>query len=565
MAGASGPWYPPIETVNDLLWYNTVTKDYFHMPASASTAAQRVAEASRVANTPNVVIANNAILQNIINAQKKPGVVVPIGFQFPPQPVTRLSTPGVSQLIQARKALGAAGQAVAIIGMGIQVKNFLDGVSDFLSVSLVQGRLQLNTVVAGSDAERWDFGNIVYFTPCLQREPREARVTLNCPLPLPGVGWTFAKFHWAITTTGGDSPSVDVSKASTAPFRAQAGRMRSMGAAEEGIPADIFMWYPLRYSLDEQAFILGVSNGLQPPLGGPPEFNLPRMFHLNWDSATSRNNGSGRGYSLVNTQNLGLCLNALSVGDGGFIVGTAYPLNGPLADGPGVPIGQNIAPIHPSFFLYLGTVVRSRPFLGGSLRVMCYPGKRTIWNRYNRISYNDYLPMIPRVIPFNRMAQPGYRTAMSALNNACSHVYVDPSDGSDLLPALNPVGAMTTVIVGPISVLIKQGNDLLSQDNGTAAQITGNADCTPLTVSWFNVRLFESARVPGLHTIILYQGMDGSFDCRQKKYAYVNLFVTANPTIYYSPNVGYTGLATDTPFSNLFGAPDRGFGFQGDC
>lgn len=476
------------------------------------------------------------------------GVTVPTGTVFQSAPITRIA--GASQLIQAAKVAGQTG--VIALTAYMVLKDLAQQIADRYSVQVVQGRLQHNTKIAQTDADRVGVGNTLYFAPTYQREPRAARVSLFYPPGIITGEFLNKPIHHSIVTTSGDCPSLRFDTVCQKPFGVDASKLPSAFSSlndGDGIPADVFMYWPAQPNFQ------GASDA--EPNVPSSRSKLPRMFYLNWHSATSRNNGeplgpARRGFDLVNTDELGLCLNAKTVAQGGFI----HNFDSLIAV--------------PRLYLYLGTVAM---YAGD---VTCAPGCRTLWNNYNRLAYDDFTSMNPQLERFNREATQAYLAYFSLGRTYCSHIFLDPTDGSNQLPGISnqALGRFSTTIIGPLSVRVihkAQVNVIIYKGAGTdPAYQEGVLNCSPVNVEMTNLHLPAAVQGPGLHEIACYQGLALDVDCRHKRYTFVN---SKFDNYWWSENFGYS------PDENSFGeptvalAPDdcmgktRGFGFAmtGGC
>lgn len=487
----------------------------------------------------------------------------PITTRIASAPITRISY--VGPFLRVLGTLGTAFQA------GMILSDLSDRVDDDLRVRLVQGRLQHTTNVVTRDEDRLGSENTLYYVPIYQQEPNLARVTLFTPPNPPGGSGPARRLHWPIRTLRGNCPFVDVTLPSTHPFDIDTNRIRRQTVVDEDndIPADIFMCWPEDYYFNEV--------DSHSPNVEQHAARLPRLFYLNWHDRTRRNNGlsgsSRVGFDLINTDelnrgNVGLCLNAKTVEANGFIVERST--------------GPRLA--NPLYYLYLGTVSRHLGY------VMCDIGMRTLWNRYNRLEYNDFEQMIPSVVPMNRRAVQGYRARFSVVRNMSSHVWVDPTDGSSPLPGISGelIGKFSTVAVGPVTAVVKHVSDDVITTRGVDGPQTfqtSAADCVPTNIEWDNIRLPLGSQGPGVHTIGAFQGLPtGVTDCTGKNYGFVNI---STGTFYFFPDppavampAGFparppgfsrTGPLTLLGIDYSFPAPDdclnktRGFGFRGSC
>lgn len=471
----------------------------------------------------------------------------------------------------------------------------------------VQGRLQITNLITNSDADRCGFGNIIKYVPIYQEDPGLAAIQLSRPSfdlgatrGLESLNSTFngpsdgSIHNFPICTVEGRIPVLDlsapspISVANNGIFNISASKLPDQSKVKKGIPADIFICYPKRrLQLPADTY-----ERFDP---APPDNRyygsatteetlkemLPRLFYLNWYSATARNNGAGYGpglvgHSLVSRADYGLCLEARSSngaggdGGGGFIIPTV----------------TNIAAIDARrrenadwLYVYLGTVL---PVDDGIVQLDA--GYRLIYNQYNRLPYRDIRAEPKKYLRTNRWmaVDPGANEFLHVSPewvNVWQHYFLNPALSTDPTVAVPRNGQLRTTIFGPLKINVRLNNQFVMKctklGNANAdAFDDGVLNCSPTRVDLTNLRVVpeNGFYANGLNTIdVVVQSNNSSALPLTSNYG-----VTGDiKDILYIANYGYITDSDDANYNSygqqltspLYDRLSLGgiFGLQGEC
>lgn len=389
-----------------------------------------------------------------------------------------------TQLSRITRAIRGAAIIGQVIGAGLIVRDILNDVARSITVQPIQGRLQFNAFIANNDEDRCAGGNIVYYAPIYQEEPWKSKIRLRIPaFKIRRGDATVIAYDMACVTDRNHIPALRLDQPSPVPFAATvpgaAASLVEFQTTRALIPADIFICWPsdvggLIITAGDRAF---------------NSTNLPRLFYLNWFSRTQRNNGAAGndriGHELINNFDMGLCLKARKRADGGFVIPT---ITGNAA------VDATDREAQDQFYLYLGTVI---PISDGTS--YCVPGARLLYNRYNRLSYSDWIPENAFYCPINLAATEGHSQRIRTLSPSWHFMFVDPTDGSVALPSHKPVVRAALTVIGPLRITTARNQ--LPQ----TTLIEGNANSLPVNYIQNNTALDDV--IAGFNVIQIRQNI----------------------------------------------------------
>lgn len=382
--------------------------------------------------------------------------LISIPQRIPGAPATMVSSSNLRRLLPLR--------SLQVIGGGIIIyQAFTQLTSQPPPLVYVQGRLQMTPTVANSDTARCGMGRTIFYTPIYQSEPGNAAITLTVPFGASGpVTASMRTYDFPICTTSGEIPFLRLDQASPVPFNFSPTALPSVASLQPGIPADIFIYWPQyfpgqtnrAYNFDDRPPALNRQINGAGILETPQCLNrnqLPRLFYLNWKTATARLD-SGVGFTLVNHPIYpGKYLNALSVSNGGFVIPSISPNNA---------ISQT-REAGTDLYLYLGTLVPISPVM-----TACQPHIRLLWNFFNSLVYRDSYTSDSAFIPLNPLLQGGQFTVLDPTKSLnWTHMWVDPSDGTTRLPS---IGVTTSGLVNIVGQNCGAAVNLFMADQGDA-------------------------------------------------------------------------------------------------
>ncbi len=452
-------------------------------------------------------------------------------------PVTLLSRLTVSMKFASR--------AFIVLQAGIIVIDIVNNTAN--KFQLYQGRLQVKSVIARSNSAAEGASDILYFMPIYQDTPLQAKMTLMYKNSAPAFLNNIDISDFNLIDRDSNVPSINLNRPSQIPFSYTSGRLPNQNATAQGIPCDIFMYAPFG----------AVPNVVNAAIG-------PKLFYLNWFSATSRNNG------LVGAARIGHDLVLADLSNNPIISGVTNITGHFLKS---TPTGSDVAYIQngnsgvdarTGLYMYVGTAIP----INSSGYALNAPGYRLVWNYRNRMPYNDIKRVNEDFYPINREAGTSYLGTLKPNVGQWRHMYLDPTDGTNTLPSIRPFGGrVRTYIVGGIDALLKW-----NQNNPSIARnmLTGNgrADCVPVLFDREEITIPTGFTTnPGFNVIELYQALTtGVTSANDKNYGCTGGF----PIFAYRPNTGYLhsgALATTDADSDVSFSDTKPvlFGFKGDC
>lgn len=241
-------------------------------------------------------------------------------------------------------------------------------------------------------------------------------------------------FAWRQYTVQGIAP-LSLNNASPIPFSYDANKLPSQLTTSAFIPADIFLYIPT-----------GGGNG------------VPVAFYLNWYSRSRRHNGNTPatrvGHDLTISDGV-VCLNSLRASDqDGFVNQTSVNLSDPRR------------------YLYLGTVCGEENGIA-----TCIPGRRLIWNHWNRLTYFDQFFDTNQQWRMSSFAEYGEFERMDYVRaDGWRHLFLDPSDDR-AVGFVSPRCSMRVTGFGVFQIrIVRQNNSILKVGSGIDATtyLTGN-------------------------------------------------------------------------------------------